>query len=356
MPRRARRRPGIAALRRETGCVRFARRRVLAGGAGLLALSAFARVSEARLARTTSIPVQSTRIGQFSLSQPDRRRFGELVFRSGLRLTSAHEDFGGFSGLWRSGDGAGLVAVSDAGHWLTARLRHESGLLAGLEEVTIAPILRADGMPLNRTRAYDTEGLAMAGGTAFIGIERTHQVLRFEFAKDGVMARGREIPVPRELKRLPSNKSLEAIGVAPAAHPLAGAVVVIAERSGGESEPTLGAILTGSRTGLFRVARPGAFDITDLVFLENGDMLVLERWYRPFRGVAMRIRRMEAKALTPGAILDGPVMIEADLGEEIDNMEGLCVHREAGKTILTLISDDNFSSLQRTILLEFELA
>ena len=37
-------------------------------------------------------------------------------------------------------------------------------------------------------------------------------------------------------------------------------------------------------------------------------------------------------------------------------MEGLSVHLENGRTVLTLISDDNFSFLQRTILLEFELA
>jgi hypothetical protein len=36
-------------------------------------------------------------------------------------------------------------------------------------------------------------------------------------------------------------------------------------------------------------------------------------------------------------------------------MEGLAVHREGGETILTLISDDNFSRLQRTLLLEFAL-
>ena len=36
-------------------------------------------------------------------------------------------------------------------------------------------------------------------------------------------------------------------------------------------------------------------------------------------------------------------------------MEGLSVHLEEGRTILTLISDDNFSFLQRTLLLEFEL-
>ena len=46
----------------------------------------------------------------------------------------------------------------------------------------------------------------------------------------------------------------------------------------------------------------------------------------------------------------------ADMGFQIDNMEGLSVHRTAaGETVLTLVSDDNFSALQRTILLQFKL-
>ena len=42
---------------------------------------------------------------------------------------------------------------------------------------------------------------------------------------------------------------------------------------------------------------------------------------------------------------------------EIDNMEGLAVHRNAqGRTILTLISDDNFNRrFQRTLLMQFAL-
>jgi hypothetical protein len=36
-------------------------------------------------------------------------------------------------------------------------------------------------------------------------------------------------------------------------------------------------------------------------------------------------------------------------------MEGLAVHREANAIVLSLISDDNFSSLQKTLLLEFAL-
>jgi hypothetical protein len=37
-------------------------------------------------------------------------------------------------------------------------------------------------------------------------------------------------------------------------------------------------------------------------------------------------------------------------------MEGLGIHRSPqGETVLTLISDDNFSALQRTLLLQFTL-
>jgi hypothetical protein len=54
--------------------------------------------------------------------------------------------------------------------------------------------------------------------------------------------------------------------------------------------------------------------------------------------------------------VDGPVIFEADGSHQIDNLEGLSVHRGAGgETVLTMISDDNFSLLQRTLLLEFTL-
>ena len=44
------------------------------------------------------------------------------------------------------------------------------------------------------------------------------------------------------------------------------------------------------------------------------------------------------------------------MGYQIDNMEGLSVHRAPdGALVLTLISDDNFSPLQRTVLLQFTL-
>jgi hypothetical protein len=337
--------------------VRLSRRSLLAGlGSAALVTSARAQAPEQPLIPVT---ISARPIRAFEPRSPEKTRFGALNFRGGLVLSGNHPRFGGFSGLWRSADGAQLVAVTDNGFWLTARARSQGGHIVALEEAELAPILGASGRPLHRSRYYDTESLTIADGVAYLGVERTHDVLRFDFGREGIAARARIVTVPREIKRLPDNRGLEAIGVVPPGHALAGAVVAISERSGSsfdDNEPTLGVILGGRQPGLFKVARHDGFDITDLAFLPGGDMLLLERWYRPLRGVGMRIRRIAGASLKPGALLDGPLLIVADLGQEIDNMEGLCVHQDGGKTVLTLISDDNFSFIQRTVLLEFELA
>ena len=103
-----------------------------------------------------------------------------------------------------------------------------------------------------------------------------------------------------------------------------------------------------------RLVRSKNFDATDLAFLPNGDLLVLERRFTPLTGVACRIRRIPLDAIRPGARLDGETVLEADMGHQIDNMEALGVQAAGdGRVILTLFSDDNFSILQRNLLLRF---
>ncbi len=72
----------------------------------------------------------------------------------------------------------------------------------------------------------------------------------------------------------------------------------------------------------------------------------------------MRLVRIAPDALAPEAMLEGETLIEADLNDNIDNMEGLAVTRlKSGDILITMISDDNFNSfLQRTILLQFLLS
>jgi hypothetical protein len=336
------------------------RRRFFAFGGASIALalagrSAFAARPPADGIRTitiTSWPVARLEIGN---AQPRKQK---LRFRSGLELRSSYEGFGGFSGLWRSPDGKKLVAVTDAAQWLTADIDTDpESLLTGLSSAIMAPVLNREGKPLRATKSYDTEALTLHEGIAYIGIERTHDVMRFDFAKDGIAARGQAVPVPRSMKTWPSNKGPEILAVAPPASPVAGALMVIAERARWPREaPSQGFLLTGRQRGAFDIARHDGFELTDGAFLDNGDFLLLERHFALLSGVRCRVRRISANSIRPGALLDGDVLFEADSGDQIDNMEGLTLHRNArGETIITLISDDNFSILQRTLLLEFVL-
>jgi hypothetical protein len=138
--------------------------------------------------------------------------------------------------------------------------------------------------------------------------------------------------------------------------PLAGTLIAISER-GLDADGNLKAFLIGGPSpGQFSVRRTDNFDVSDAVLLPSGDLLVLERKFSWLAGIGIRIRRIALKSVAPGAVVDGPSIFDADLGHEIDNMEGIDAHvTDEGDTVLTMVSDDNFSMIQRTLLLQFRL-
>ncbi len=302
-----------------------------------------------------SITINATPLQGFEIAAPDRVRFGPLDYLGGLILRAEAPRFGGLSGL--AIDPAGtLLAVTDHGWWFRAKLLTDNDRPTGLSNAEMAPIIGPDGKPLGRTKRFDSEALALNNGIAWVGLERVHEVLRFDLGRDGLAARGQLVPVPREAKSLPSNQSFEAVCYA-AAGPRAGTLIAIAERARkGDNQPTRGFILDGANRGAFDVKRSGDFDITDCAFTPDGDLILLERRFGWFSGLAMRLRRIDPRAIRPDGMLDGETLMEASAGTQIDNMEGLAITKnEKGETILTLISDDNFSMLQRTLLLRFRL-
>ena len=333
--------------------MRLTRRGFLTGAGAAAATLACTGVALAQRPQAfrgaTPIDVEARPIGRLSTTDPDRSRFGALMFRSGVALRSPVTAFGGFSGLWRSASGQDIVALADNAQVLKARIETSDGRLSGLSGPVLSPLILGNGVPLRRSRYYDTESLALAGNAAYVGVERNHAVIRFERTATGSIIRGVPIPVPKELRDLPSNGGLEALGVAPQRSPLNGALVGIAE--GGS-----GFILTGPRQGAFQIALSDGYNVTDLAFLPDGDAVILERRFSLFGGFGCRLRRIEAGAFKAGASVDGDILYESEASHQIDNMEGLAVHRDGGDIVLSLISDDNFSSLQRTLLLEFALA
>ena len=312
--------------------------------------------NEFSVAAPVSIEVKARPLPSFDLRDRARTRFGALEYRSGLVLTSGFPGFGGLSALRLDPKGERFVSVSDQGAWFTGRIVYSGRAMAGLTDVEAAPLLFADGRPITEHGWYDSESLAIDGDIAYVGLERVNQVMRFDFSKGFTRARGEVVPLPPAAKRLPNNKGLEALVVVPKGLPLAGTLIALSER-GLDADGNLIAFLVGGPSpGQFSVRRTDEFDISDAVVLPSGDLLVLERKFSLFSGVGIRIRRIGLASIAPGALVDGPAIFNADLGQEIDNMEGIDVHvTPEGDTVLTMISDDNFSIIQRTLLLQFTL-
>jgi len=168
--------------------------------------------------------------------------------------------------------------------------------------------------------------------------------------------RSRELLVPQTFKAMTGRDGAEAIAVASETSPLGRGLVVIAELLRNSAGNSRGWIVGGSAPGSFAVRRFDDYDVTDADFLPDGDLLILERKYGFPYGIAARIRRIAEADLKPGKTVDGPVIFEATLGHQIDNMEGLAVTVGAdGETLIALLSDNNQNPLQRTLLLYFAL-
>jgi hypothetical protein len=331
-------------------------------GAALLACLLCSPPPAAMAAETGFAPIEVTArpFSHFSLASSETH-FGAVEFLGGLQLTSTDPRFGSLSGLDFSAEGRGLVAVSDTGFWFTGTLVEEDGQPVGIAEPMLAPMRDPAGRPFTSKNAADAEGLRIVARDgreiAYVSFEQRPAVARYAAAPDFATARRSDLPLPKFVNRLRANKGFEAVAVAPAGGPLAGAIVAIAEHSLNSAGNHRGFILGGKRAGTFALVRTEPFDVTDAAFLADGDLIVLERSFSYTAAFGMRIRRIPGAAIRPGATVDGPVLVQADMGNQIDNMEGLATRTDAGgRTILTLLSDDNGNRiLQRTILLQFAL-
>ncbi|GER05292.1 hypothetical protein JCM17846_29740 [Iodidimonas nitroreducens] len=69
-----------------------------------------------------------------------------------------------------------------------------------------------------------------------------------------------------------------------------------------------------------------------------------------------RLLRIDLAAILPDAVLKGDELARLEPPLMVDNMEALAVHVDTvGQWMITIISDDNFSPLQRTILLRYKM-
>ena len=300
------------------------------------------------------IDIRSRLISHFKVGS-DETRFGDFEFVGGLELSSSSPMLGAMSAIRLSQDRNSFLGVMDTGFWYAGQFtRDQNGALIGVSNFSVSSILDDNGAASSQKWRVDAEGLALRGDDVLVSFERNSRVAVYPAkAPAGSIPTG-SLPVLIPPEEIRGNRGLEAIMVAPEASALAGAVVAVTERSLNANDDIYAAILTGPSKGVFFVKRHPPYDVTDGDFLPNGDLLLLERRFSIAGGIGMRIRRIDGSRIGPGNLVDGPVLLEADFGNQIDNMEGLDVSTdEQGQIFVTLVSDDNHSILQRNLMLEF---
>jgi hypothetical protein len=303
--------------------------------------------------RVTAIPIY------FDRDDPSETRFGKLVFRGGLNLFGRSRHFGGFSGMAIDASGTQILAITDAGAWMRATLDYDGRWLKTVGDVTMGAVLGHDGKPLRTEAERDAEGLALAAGdtesgTALVSFEREQRILRYPFTRTRFGPPTGVVHLSKEVASM-GNLGLEGVALIRTGR-LQGTAVVFPERLKDANGNLRGWLIGGPSPGAIRIRRLGGFDITDATALPDGGIVLLERRFRYSEGVKMRIRRIAPADLRPGRLIEGEVLLEATNRLNIDNMEAIAVHRSrTGETILTVMSDDNFSPFQRSLLMQFAM-
>jgi hypothetical protein len=279
-----------------------------------------------------------------------RRSLGPLTYLGGLRLRSSDRRFGGLSGLEVSQDGQRLLAVSDKGFWFSADLVFaEDGRLSGLSNADFTRMQGGDGKQLGRRFLQDAEALARDGADYVVSFEGAHRIWRYPVAQ-GVTAAAAPTHVIPGLRSLPSNGGIEALTVL-----RPGVLLAISEEGRTPDGDLRGWLIDGDLHDNISFVTTGRFKPTDLAVLPSGDLLVLERSFSGLGGFGSRLSLIGKDAIAAGARLSGREIARFRAPIIVDNFEGLAVARVGARTLLYIVSDDNFSTFQRNLLLMFEI-
>jgi hypothetical protein len=216
------------------------------------------------------------------------------------------------------------------------------GRLTGLKDARLTALTGLDGQPLQGKDNRDSEGLAlMPGGDLLISFERHDRI--WLYPADGAPPRA----VPSPAVTFPYNEGMEALAPDPDKGP--GAYLTGGETTG----RTWSCTLTGPCVDGPRVDLALGFGLVAARRLPQGRTAWLLRAFNPITRSVIDLR------ITDGA---GRIVDQMELRGPltVDNFEGLAAvpsKNGPGKDGLIrfyLISDDNFSSSQRTLLLAFD--
>lgn len=309
---------------------------------GVLALAGCAARAEGPAgARPIRVTAQAVPLDP---KDPRAERIGRFAYAGGLHLTTRDSSlFGGFSDLKVSPSGD-LVSESDEGSLMRAHIRLDArGRLAGLDHATLAPLTGPRGAPLDGKRESDAEGVAVwPNGDLMVSFERDHRIWLYPHRG------GDPVALPEPPIAMPDNEGMEGLALAPSQGPDAYWVGV----EGGSIWLCRLKAACRQYTGLPKP--PLLFRLPALAETPDGRLAILHHSWTPLTGNRVHILIVTIPKTPEGASRQVD-RLELSPRLNIDNFEGLAVvARPGGGDRLYVISDDNFSPSQRTLLEAFD--
>ncbi|MEE1876265.1 esterase-like activity of phytase family protein [Altererythrobacter litoralis] len=280
----------------------------------------------------------------FDPGDPANETIGELTYRGGIELEPGEDEIGGISGLeWWEGK---LYAVMDDGRWLVMTPREIGDRLADILELETGPLLDTEGKRPRRKDSADAEAIARSpSGEWLVAFERDHRIWRYTALDQP--AQPVDTPVIGLVAGAKSNGGLETLATT-----ADGLLFACGEWAGAQKPNCLRD--TGSGLASLDIAAPAPLDArggapTDADCAGNGVCYVLFRSYSREEGNGVAI-----VAIGPDGNRETLASWTPPLA--IDNFEGLAVREEGKRTYLYIVSDNNFSSAQRTLVMKFEVS
>ncbi|WP_246098714.1 esterase-like activity of phytase family protein [Paracoccus laeviglucosivorans] len=256
-----------------------------------------------------------------------------------------HEDFGGFSAIEIEDDGTRFTALSDRATMRWGRIeRGDDGRIAKMVPEGHTRLKDSRGRALKPGWVGDSEGIAIGkDGKIWVSFEGLTRVARY----DTHTSNATPLPRPQEFKKMQRNSSLEALAITDD-----GTLLTLPERSGALGTPfPVWRFRDGKWDQPFSIPRSGDWLAVGADMGPDGRFYLLERDFLGLLGFRTRVRRFD---LGPDGFSNEQILLSS-YPLQYDNLEGISVWEDEQGIRLTMISDDNFSRLQRTELVEYRV-
>ena len=250
-------------------------------------------------------------------------------------------DFKGISDLAYSKK-RGLYALSDFGNLFKLELKLNNRKIDSVELLEAYVLRGKKGKALKKKKS-DAEGMVMTQEGLLISFERDPKISLYDFTGHKI----KNLTLNEELIDIKNyqkkNKALEALTL----HPKFG-IISSPEIPLKNEDKNYHSLYSLNKKWRFKAS----YKITSMQLLKDNNLLVLERNFSYLKGYTIRLSKVYLNNCKDICKSEELATLKSSEGWNLDNFEGLTY---LGEDLYLMVSDDNGSLFQKTLLVLFEI-